>query len=109
MEASRIPIPQPCYDANGNEIKLTPIPIENMYNCVFVLQRQQRDLMLNLTDKYVNVPDFPLTPEQKQEILDYRQALRDYFSAENVRTWQFSFENQQLPPLPTKPSFFKGF
>ena len=36
-------------------IKLTPIPIETMQNCVFTLQRQQRDLMLNLTDKYINI------------------------------------------------------
>ena len=90
-------------------IKLTPIPIETMQNCVFTLQRQQRDLMLNLTDKYMNIPDFPLTPEQKQQILEYRQSLRDYFARDDVKTWTFTFENQQLPELPTKPSFFKGF
>tara|TARA_B110000977_G_scaffold51459_1_gene69917 strand:+ start:601 stop:957 length:357 start_codon:yes stop_codon:yes gene_type:complete len=41
--------------------------------------RFTRNHLLQSTDIYVSVPDFPhATPEKKQEWLDYRQALRDF-------------------------------
>lgn len=86
-----------------------PMSIETMQNCVITLQKQQRNFLLDRTDKFINIPDFPLTPEQKQEMLDYRQNLRNYFQQDDVKSWKFTFENQELPPLPTKPSFFLGF
>jgi len=43
----------------------------------FIKLREQRDTLLNKTDKYI-VADYPhATPEIKQAWLDYRQALRD--------------------------------
>ena len=36
-----------------------------------------RNDLLNRTDKYVSVPDYPLTDLQKEEIKQFRQALRD--------------------------------
>jgi len=43
----------------------------------FIKLREQRDTLLNKTDKYI-VADYPhATEEVKQAWLDYRQALRD--------------------------------
>lgn len=40
--------------------------------------RRLRDRMLQSTDSYVSIPDWPhKTPEIKQGWIDYRQALRD--------------------------------
>ncbi len=41
--------------------------------------RNIRNFRLKQSDKYV-IPDFPITPEKKQEWVDYRQALRDITS-----------------------------
>ena len=41
-------------------------------------RRSWRDRRLNATDKYLNVPDYPITETQKQELMKYRQELRDY-------------------------------
>lgn len=41
-------------------------------------RRSWRNKRLNSTDKYLTVPDFPITEEQRQELIEYRQALRDY-------------------------------
>ena len=43
----------------------------------FSFIRQERNILLDQTDKYI-VADYPHpTPEAKQRWLDYRQALRD--------------------------------
>jgi hypothetical protein len=40
--------------------------------------RYQRNILLDKTDKYVTIPDWPHpTEEVKQAWLDYRQSLRD--------------------------------
>ena len=39
--------------------------------------RKLRDALLVESDKYM-LPDFPITEEQKNEILTYRQELRDF-------------------------------
>lgn len=54
----------------------------------FEWRRSWRNKRLNSTDKYLNVPDFPITEEQKQQLIEYRQALRDY-----PLTWE-------KPPVP---------
>lgn len=41
--------------------------------------RNIRNFRLKQSDKYV-IPDFPITPEKKQEWAVYRQALRDITS-----------------------------
>ena len=38
--------------------------------------RPQRDVRLSVSDKYL-LPDYPITPEEKQKWLIYRHALRD--------------------------------
>lgn len=46
-------------------------------------RRKWRDRRLQATDNYLTVPDFPITEEQKAELVQYRQALRDY-----PKTWE---------------------
>ena len=42
-----------------------------------------RNYYLDTTDKYVSVPDFPLSDEERELYINYRQYLRDYTKAEN--------------------------
>lgn len=39
--------------------------------------RKKRDLLLAETDKFVGVPDFPVTAEKRTAYKQYRQKLRD--------------------------------
>jgi len=39
--------------------------------------RRQRDRLLAVTDKLVAVSDFPITAAQREELLPWREALRD--------------------------------
>lgn len=57
-----------------------------------VLLRNQRNQLLEETDKYV-LPDYPITSENLQLIKQYRQALRDFTSNNYV--------------LPEKPEIIK--
>lgn len=58
--------------------------------------RYHRDNKLKATDVYM-LSDYPISEEQKQELLMYRQALRDMP------------ENPEFPdvPYPHKPDFIK--
>ena len=80
--------------------------IEYIQGVQIELQRNTRNQLLEKTDRYV-LSDFPLTDEQKNEIMVYRAALRDYFSRDDVINWRFTFENQDMPPFPTAPDFVK--
>lgn len=61
-------------------------------------KRIERNSYLQASDKYV-LPDYPLTEQQRQEILSYRQALRDMtLQSENPEEWT-------LPPKPTFVDF----
>ena len=40
--------------------------------------RDRRDTLLARSDYYFNVPDIKITDEKKEEILKYRQELRDF-------------------------------
>ena len=40
--------------------------------------RQVRNEYLIETDKFVSVPDFPVTEEEKSKCIEYRKYLRDY-------------------------------
>lgn len=56
--------------------------------------RIQRNLALQLSD-VTQLPDYPLTPSQKESWAIYRQALRDYPSTIT--------DPLNPPPLPPKP------
>ena len=50
---------------------------EEIPYCNHGLLKNQRNLILNETDKYM-IPDYPITPENLIIIKEYRQALRDF-------------------------------
>ena len=80
--------------------------IEYIQDCKFQLQRNTRNQLLEKTDRYI-LSDFLLTEDQKNEIILYRQLLRDYFNRDDVVNWVFTFENQQLPEFPHMPDFVR--
>lgn len=45
--------------------------------------RSVRNEYLEDTDKFVSVPDFPITEKEKNKYIDYRQYLRDYTKLED--------------------------
>ncbi len=49
---------------------------ENAFIWHLVLLRNTRNSYLSLTDKYL-LPDYPITDEKKEIIINYRQYLRD--------------------------------
>jgi len=51
--------------------------IEIINNRVKII-RDKRDVLLAKSDYYFNVPDIKITDEKKEEILKYRQELRDF-------------------------------
>jgi hypothetical protein len=40
--------------------------------------RERRDVLLTRSDYYLSMPDIKITDEKKEEILKYRQELRDF-------------------------------
>ena len=51
---------------------------EKMVNNILKTIRDKRDVLLAKSDYYFNVPDIKITDEKKEEILKYRQELRDF-------------------------------
>ena len=50
--------------------------LEDELNIYYQIMRNQRDKLLQNTDKYL-LPDYPITLQQQMEMKTYRQALRD--------------------------------
>ena len=55
-----------------------------------ILLKNQRNLILNETDKYL-IPDYPISSEQLIIVKEYRQTLRDFTKNNYI--------------MPDKPSF----
>ena len=55
--------------------------------------RMERNRLLEVTDKYV-LPDYPITDTQREEVLDYRQKLRDITKQEKC---PYCIEFPKLP------------
>ena len=51
---------------------------EKMVNDVMKTIRDRRDTLLARSDYYLSMPDIKITDEKKDEILKYRQELRDF-------------------------------
>ena len=51
---------------------------EKMINDVMKTIRDRRDTLLARSDYYLSMPDIKITDEKKDEILKYRQELRDF-------------------------------
>ena len=54
------------------------IETEKIINNRIKIIREKRDVLLGKSDYYFNVPDIKITDEKKEEILKYRQELRDF-------------------------------
>lgn len=68
------------YFVIGSEPEPEPEPtIEELQGKI----RGVRNYYLGGTDKYVSIPDFPLSAEERELYFSYRQYLRDYTQAEN--------------------------
>lgn len=57
----------------------TPEELQQTYDVQWSVVRSERDTKLSSCD-WTQLPDVPLTPEQKAEWVSYRQALRDVTS-----------------------------
>jgi len=60
--------------------------VKNLEKSVEELQtevRAIRNALLDTTDKYVSVPDFPIDDDTRSQYIEYRQYLRDYTNTEN--------------------------
>jgi hypothetical protein len=51
---------------------------DKMINKVMKTIRDRRDILLSRSDYYLSMPDIKITDEKKEEILKYRQELRDF-------------------------------
>jgi hypothetical protein len=84
-----------------------PMPsIEYIQKQNIQLKRYERNEWLSKTDKYL-LNDFPLTDDKKNQVIAYRQSLRDYFDRHDVINWTFTFENQQPPDFVSAPDFIQ--
>jgi len=63
--------------------------------------RNQRNQALKKTDIYL-LSDFPISTENKELIMNYRQSLRDFPSSEYFINYDWSDINNP-PVLPTNP------
>jgi hypothetical protein len=51
---------------------------DKMINKIMKTIRDRRDILLARSDYYLSMPDIKITDEKKEEILKYRQELRDF-------------------------------
>ena len=51
---------------------------DKMINKMMKTIRDRRDVLLARSDYYLSMPDIKITDEKKEEILKYRQELRDF-------------------------------
>lgn len=81
-----------------NKEKQKQIKVED----VIWAYRKNRNDLLNETDKYMTT-DFPITEEQKKEVSEYRQKLRD--CTKTFTEVKFDERHQLVQTFPTKPSW----
>ena len=51
---------------------------DKMINKIMKTIRDRRDVLLARSDYYLSMPDIKITEQKKEEILKYRQELRDF-------------------------------
>lgn len=85
------------YDGNWYVAGYAPKPSEEF---LFETLRSARDTKLNDTDKY-SLPDFPLSDEERESILEYRQRLRDLPKMDGA-PWDGGGEKTPWPVNPLK-------
>ena len=98
------PVQEPIIEEEPVQEPVRMPSIQHIQKQNLQLKRYERNDLLLKTDKYM-LNDFPLTVEKRNEVLAYRQNLRDYFDREDVRNWVFTFENQYPPDFEPVPDF----
>jgi len=68
-----------------------------------IRNRNMRNELLNQTDRFL-LSDYPITEEQKQEIIIYRQTLRDFI---NINKDKYLIDGISFVEFPTPPEFFQ--
>ena len=66
-------------------------------NLIVSIQRQERNKLLNESDKYI-LPDYPITSNNLILVKQYRQQLRNYVD-------NSYFSSNIILPFPDFPSF----
>lgn len=66
-------------------------------NAFLEYKRNKRNSYLQLTDKYI-LPDFPITEEKRNIIIEYRQMLRDFIN--NNQEAILNGLEVEIPPIP---------
>jgi len=81
---------------NYTDNEFTPLKIEaewgSMLETTLNLVRQKRNAILNASDSYFNTPDRPVDENIKNELLEFRQKLRD-LPSNTIFSNAESFEN----------------
>jgi len=68
-----------------------------------IRNRNMRNELLNQTDKFL-LSDYPISEEQKQEMINYRQILREFI---NLNKSKYLDEGINFIEFPKPPTFFK--
>ena len=74
-----------------------PVPVPSTRDELFDMLRQEREWRIRATD-YLAMPDYPLTDEQRAEVMAYRQALRD-LPAQEGAPWDGGGEATPWPKM----------
>lgn len=61
---------------SGRVVAIDPAPLSAEEQ--FATIRLKRDRLLAATDVMVTVPDFPISADQREQLIAWRQALRDF-------------------------------
>lgn len=82
------------FDVFGKQVDLATGKLVARTEFLWAQVRQQRDNLLSATD-YLVMPDYPISDSYRQQVLAYRQALRDLTTA---------FADPTAVVYPTRPS-----
>ena len=66
-----------------------------------IRNRNLRNELLNQTDRFL-FSDYPITEEQRQEVINYRQLLRDFI---NINKSKYLNEGINFIEFPNAPPF----
>lgn len=85
------------YEVQKIDMKDMPLQIKEAYINTL---RQRRNLLLEESDRYM-LSDFPITEENKNKMIIYRQNLRDWMIQINIE----NLSDETINSLPVKPVF----
>lgn len=70
-------------EPKGNERQFKIVDVQPSEEDLQSNVREVRNAMLDVTDKYVSVPDYPIDESTRNQYFAYRVYLRDYTKYEN--------------------------